>query len=188
MFVPRPDADWVIDPTRTMQFSESFQGIVISEELEYYAMLIYYAPNEHVYDTDQKKLNDKQLLEKIQENAKEFSQDPSHSVHYTVEAWSSKPKYDKVNHKLTWGMDYTKIKKGQIIPGLRRELGAIFGRNGNIIIDSSSGIEDMKNNSGYFKAVVNSFKFNDKETYEDYVDDSLSVRKYTIISFLMELS
>ncbi len=144
-----------------------------------YAIDITYEEEGYVDDEDAEDIDYDDLLEDMQEEAREASPELRKQGYHGYEliGWASEPYYDKVNKKLHWAKEarFDSAETNTLNYNIR-----ILGRKGYLVMNVIGDMDALPDVNDHIDEILNSVEFNEGYKYEEFDSSIDKVAAYGI--------
>ena len=142
-----------------------------------WAVTIEYEEDGYVSDKDAGKIDYDELLEQMQEDARDASKDRVVQGYDAIElvGWAAKPYYDGVSHKLHWAKE---IRFGNEDQNTLNYNIRVLGRKGVLVLNFIAGMDQLPLIENKLGTVLDIADFDEGSRYEDFLPDVDKVAAY----------
>jgi uncharacterized membrane-anchored protein len=162
-------------------------GMIIPEGVNPYGIngwgiIISYEEEGHIDDEDAVNLDfDELLVNMINEvEAENAIRVEKGYDTYALKGWADDPYYDPEDHKIVWALNLHFGMEEDDYPGTLNYNMRVLGREGVLILNAVSGMEQMNQVKGHMAAVLPSVSFLKGNRYEDYNPSTDNLAGYGI--------
>lgn len=150
---------------------------------ECWAVVITYDEDGYIKDGDAEKIDYNELLEQMQQGAKESNAERTKRGYSPIElvGWAEAPRYDKATHKMYWAKE---IKFGDSAENTLNYNIRVLGRRGVLVLNVVSAMQQIDLVRQQNPQILAAVDFNPGNRYEDYVPGTDKVASYGLAALV----
>jgi len=163
-------------------------GLIVPSELsvlnpEAWAVVITYAEDGYVKDSDAGKINYAKLLQEMQEGTREASKAREKQGYTSVElvGWAAPPHYDQETHKMYWAKE---IRFGGAPANTLNYNIRVLGRGGVLVLNAVAPMASLPAIEEQVPALVRMADFNSGKRYADFNGSTDKVAAYGLAALV----
>ena len=182
------DADVVLTKMWGNPASEKTLGMILPADVsplsrKGWAVVITYAEDGYVKDSDADKINYTDLLKKMQKGTAEASAERKQQGYTEIElvAWATPPRYDKATHKMYWAKE---IRFGDS-PGHTLNYNIrVLGRRGVLVLNAVAPMSELAMIEQRTPEIIGMVGFKEGNRYADFNRDTDKVAAYDLAALV----
>lgn len=148
-----------------------------------WAVIITYADDGYVKDSDADKINYNDLLKQMQDSTKEHNKEREKEGYPAIElvGWAAPPRYDKDTHKMYWAKEikFSDSKENTLNYNIR-----VLGRRGVLVLNAVAGMSDFKVIEKHTPEIVSMVDFKEGNRYAEFNDKTDKVAAYGLAALV----
>lgn len=182
------DADIVLTEMWGNPKGNDTLGMLIPSDLspldqKCWAVIITYADDGYVKDSDADKIDYSDLLKKMQKATLEYNKEREKEGYppMTLVGWATPPRYDKATHKMYWAkeLSFPGAEENTLNYNIR-----VLGRRGVLVLNAVAAISDLKIIEEHTPAIVGMIDFRDGNRYADFNGKTDKVAEYGLAGLI----
>jgi uncharacterized membrane-anchored protein len=164
--------------------AEGTQGAIVPTAVDPFAdngwaVVLTYADDGHVDDSDAREIKYDELLKDMQKDTKDNNSDRVKAGYQPIDlvGWASSPEYDATAHKLVWAKE---LKFGDHLDHTLNYDVRVLGREGVLSMNAVAGMSQLSDIKRDMKTLLHVAEFNPGHRYNEYNSSTDKTAAYGI--------